>query len=85
VPRNAKNKEGAFAYLNAMLDPTAQIAFADRMGYVPTVKDAVLPEDLARQVSLTEAERARLLKTDYAYTMERSTQTLDFWNKQFKG
>jgi putative spermidine/putrescine transport system substrate-binding protein len=45
----------------------------------------VLPEDLARQVSLTEAERARLLKTDYAYTMQRSTQTLDFWNKQFKG
>jgi putative spermidine/putrescine transport system substrate-binding protein len=85
VPRNAKNKEGAFAYLNALLDPTAQIAFADRMGYVPTVKDAVLPEDLARQVSLTEAERARLLKTDYAYTMERATQTLDFWNKQFKG
>jgi putative spermidine/putrescine transport system substrate-binding protein len=85
VPRNAKNKEGAFAYLNAMLDPAAQIAFADKMGYVPTVKDAVLPDDLAKQVSLAEAERARLLKTDYAYTMARTNQTLDFWNKQFKG
>ncbi|MGY8683230.1 extracellular solute-binding protein [Bradyrhizobium sp. UFLA05-153] len=85
VPRNAKNKEGGFAYLNAMLDPKAQIAFADKMGYVPTVSDAVLPEDIAKQVSLSEAERAKLLKPDYKYQAERSQRTLDFWNKQFKG
>lgn len=85
VPRNARNKQGGFTYLEAMLDPKAQIAFADKMGYVPTVSDAVLPEDLARQVSLSEADRARLLKPDYKYQMERSQRTLDFWNKQFKG
>ncbi len=84
VPRNARNKEGGFGYLDAMLDAKAQIAFADKMGYVPTVTDAVLPEDLARQVSLGEADRARLLKPDYAYQTERSQRTLDFWNKQFK-
>lgn len=85
VPRNARNKEGGFAYLNAMLDPKAQIAFADKMGYVPTVSDAVLPEEIAKQVSLSEAERAKLLKPDYKYQAERSQRTLDFWNKQFKG
>jgi putative spermidine/putrescine transport system substrate-binding protein len=85
VPRNARNKEGGFAYLDAMLDPKAQIAFADKMGYVPTVSDAVLPEDIARQVALGEADRARLLKPDYKYQTERSQRTLDFWNKQFKG
>jgi putative spermidine/putrescine transport system substrate-binding protein len=85
VPRNARNKTGGFAYLDAMLDPKAQVAFADRMGYVPTVSDAVLPEDIARQVSLSEADRARLLKPDYKYQMERSQRTLDFWNKEFKG
>ncbi|WP_426435739.1 extracellular solute-binding protein [Bradyrhizobium genosp. P] len=84
VPRNARNKDGGFAYLDAMLDPKAQIAFADKMGYVPTVSDAVLPEDLAKQVSLSEADRARLLKPDYKYQSERSQRTLDFWNKQFK-
>jgi putative spermidine/putrescine transport system substrate-binding protein len=68
-----------------MLDPTAQIAFADKMGYVPTVSDAVLPEDIARQVALSEDDRARLLKPDYKYQTERSQRTLDFWNKQFKG
>jgi putative spermidine/putrescine transport system substrate-binding protein len=85
VPRNARNKKGGFAYLDAMLDPKAQAAFAGRMGYVPTVSDAVLPEDIARQVSLDEADRARLLKPDYKYQMERSQRTLDFWNKEFKG
>lgn len=85
VPRNARNKDGGFAYLNAMLDPKAQVAFADKMGYVPTVSDAVLPEDIAKQVSLSEADRARLLKPDYKYETERSQRTLDFWNKQFKG
>lgn len=85
VPRNARNKEGGFTYLDAMLDPKAQVAFADKMGYVPTVSDAVLPEDIAKQVSLSEADRARLLKPDYKYQTERSQRTLDFWNKQFKG
>ncbi|MEN3350727.1 MAG: putative spermidine/putrescine transport system substrate-binding protein [Bradyrhizobium sp.] len=85
VPRNARNKDGGFAYLDAMLDAKAQIAFADKMGYVPTVSDAALPEDLAKQVSLSEADRARLLKPDYKYQTERSQRTLDFWNKQFKG
>jgi putative spermidine/putrescine transport system substrate-binding protein len=85
VPRNARNKDGGFEYLEAMLDAKARIAFADKMGYVPTVSDAVLPEDLAKQVSLTEEDRARLLKPDYKYLTERSQRTLDFWNKDFKG
>jgi putative spermidine/putrescine transport system substrate-binding protein len=85
VPRNARNKEGAFTYLDAMLDPKAQAAFADKMGYVPTVSDAVLPEDIAQQVSLSEADRSKLVKLDFAYQTERSQRTLDFWNKQFKG
>ena len=85
VPRNARNKEGGFAYLGAMLDPKAQAAFADKMGYVPTVSDAVLPEDIASQIALSEADRAKLLKPDYKYQTERSQRTLDFWNKQFKG
>jgi putative spermidine/putrescine transport system substrate-binding protein len=68
-----------------MLDAKAQVAFGDKMGYVPTVSDAVLPEDLASQISLTESERARLLKPDYAYAAGRTQRTLDFWNKEFKG
>lgn len=84
IPKNSRNKDSAFKYLNAMLDPKAQVAFADKMGYVPTVKDASLPADLAQQINLTEAERARLLQPDYDYGMKSNPEILDFWNKQFK-
>jgi putative spermidine/putrescine transport system substrate-binding protein len=85
IPRNARNKDAGYSYLDAMLDPKAQVAFADKMGYVPTVSDAVLPEEIAKQVSLSESDRARLLKPDYKYHTERMQRTLDFWNKEFKG
>ncbi|SHJ24870.1 putative spermidine/putrescine transport system substrate-binding protein [Roseomonas rosea] len=84
VPRNSRNKDQAYAYLDAMLKPEAQTAFADRMGYLPTVTDASLPPEIARQISLTEAEQARLRAPDYDYLLRAHTDILDFWNKQFK-
>ena len=84
VPRNARAKDGAFKYLNALLDPVAQAAFAARMGYVPTVRDARLPADLAGQISLSEAQQAKLRPLDYAYMQAQQGANLDFWNKEFK-
>ncbi len=85
VPRNSRNKDAAYAYLDAMLRPEAQTAFADRMGYLPTVTDARLPSEIAGQISLTEAEQARLRAPDYDYLLRAHGDVLDFWNKQFKG
>ncbi|WP_235907761.1 ABC transporter substrate-binding protein [Siccirubricoccus phaeus] len=84
VPKNARNRDGAMAYLNAALDPRAQTAFADRMGYAPTVTDAVLPPDLARQISLTPEQQARLRAPDYDYIARNQAALVDFWNKEFK-
>jgi len=84
VPKNARNRDGAMAYLNAALDARAQGAFADRMGYAPTVTDAVLPPELARQISLTEAQQARLRTPDYEYIARNQVALIDFWNKEFK-
>ena len=85
VPKNSRAKDGAWKYLNAMLDPVAQTAFADKMGYVPTVKDAKLPADLAQQISLTEAQQGQLRPLDYEYIQRERTAILDFWSKEFKG
>jgi putative spermidine/putrescine transport system substrate-binding protein len=84
VPRNARNRDGGLAYLNAALDPRAQTAFADRMGYAPTVTDAVLPPELARQISLTPEQQAKLRTPDYAYVAQNQVALIDFWNKEFK-
>jgi putative spermidine/putrescine transport system substrate-binding protein len=84
IPKNSRNKDQAYAYLDAMLQPQAQTAFADRMGYLPTVTDATLPPEIAKQISLTEAEQARLRAPDYDYLLRAHGEILDFWNKQFK-
>jgi len=85
VPRNARNKAAAWKYLDAMLDPKVQLAFSEKMGYGPTVKDARLPEELAREISLGEADLARLRPLDYTYMQKVRGTLLDFWNKEFKG
>ncbi|WP_288582922.1 extracellular solute-binding protein [uncultured Methylobacterium sp.] len=85
VPKNSRAKDSGFKYLNAMLDAKAQVAFAQKMGYVPTVKDAKLPDDLAKQISLTEAQQAKLRPLDYATMQAQQAAFSDFWNKEFKG
>lgn len=84
VPKNARNKPGAHAYLNAALDPRAQGAFADRMGYSPTVTDATLPPELAAQISLTPEQQAKLRTPDYDYLARNQSALIDFWNRDFK-
>ncbi len=78
TPKNARNKDGAWKYMDAALDARAQTAFADRMGYAPTVTDARLPPELAAQISLTEAQQARLRTPDYGYLSRNSSMILDF-------
>src|SRR5262249_52849665 len=51
VPKNAPDKEAAFAYLNAMLEPSAQKLFAERMGYLPTVDNCTLTGKTAEQLA----------------------------------
>jgi putative spermidine/putrescine transport system substrate-binding protein len=85
VPRNARNKDAAFAYLNAMLDPRAALGFAERMGFLPTTTEAALPERLQREIGLTAAQQAKLRTQDFDYLAQTNSQTLDFWNREFKG
>jgi len=84
VPKNAPSRECGFNYLNAMLDPRAQVGFAATMGYAPTVTDASLPPALQQSVGFTNAELDRLVKVDYASFTAQKPALLDFWNKEFK-
>ncbi len=85
LPANARNKDNGLTYLNAMLSPKAQEAFAKKMGYQPTVRNATLDPDLEKKISFTEAEQARLWTPDFAYLAQHQAGMLDFWNKDFKG
>jgi putative spermidine/putrescine transport system substrate-binding protein len=84
VPRNAVNKDGAWRYCSLLLEREAQIAFAARLGYLPVVADVTLPEALESRINLTEAERSRVLRPDFAYLAANARAVRAFWNGDFK-
>ena len=80
----SKAQECAYGYLNAMLEPKAQQAFAETMGYAPTVANANLPPSLQQSVGFSGAELERLVQVDFDLLMKNKTALLDFWNKEFR-
>lgn len=85
MPKNAPNKAGGYAWLNAMMAASAQEGFAVDMGYNPTVTDAKVPEDLQKRIGFTPEEQKRLVDLDYAYMAKTDVEFQDWWNKSFKG
>ena len=55
IPKNAPNKDGGYAYMNAMLEKSAQENFAIDMGYNPTVTNATVAPT-CRSASASRAE-----------------------------
>lgn len=84
IPKNAPNKEGAYAYMNAMLDKSAQENFAIDMGYNPTVTNATVAPDLQKRIGFTPEEQARLIDLDYGYIAQNDSALKEWWDKVFK-
>jgi len=84
VPKNSRNKDAAWKYMNALLAPEGQVHFAKTMGYAPTVRNATLPPDLQATVGFTEAELARIYPIKREVLAAQRAANLDYWNKQFK-
>ena len=84
VPKNAPNKPGAYAYLDAMLAASAQEGFAVDMGYNPTVTNAKVPADVQKRIGFTDEEKKRLVDLDYGYMSKNDSAFQDWWNKSFK-
>jgi len=85
MPKNAPNKDGAYAWLDAMLAASAQEGFAVDMGYNPTVTDAKVPDDVQKRIGFTDEEKKRLVDLDYGYMAKNDAAFQDWWNKSFKG
>jgi putative spermidine/putrescine transport system substrate-binding protein len=85
IPKNAPNKEGAYAYLDAMLDKDAQEAFAIGMGYNPTVTNAVVAPELNKRIGFTPDEVKALVDLDYAHMTKNDVALKEWWDKELKG
>lgn len=84
VPKNAPNVDGAYAFLDAMLEKSAQEGFATDLGYPPTVTNAEVDPELYKLVGFTEEELKSLIDLDYAYLSENDVALREWWDKSFK-
>ena len=84
IPKNAPNKPGAYAYMDAMLDRSAQEAFAVDMGFNPTVTNAAVPAELNSRIGFTPDEVKALVDLDYAYMTEHDVRLKEWWDKTLK-
>ena len=84
IQKNSPNKAGAYAYMDAMLDKSAQSAFAVDMGFNPTVTNATVAPELQARIGFTPEEQKRLVDLDYAYLAKENAAMKDWWDKVFK-
>ena len=84
IPKNAPNLDGAYAYLNAMLQPAAQENFAVDMGYNPTVDDAEVPADLNERIGFSAEVIDNLKDMDYEFMLEKDVELKTWWDREFK-
>jgi len=83
VPKNAGNKPAAYRYLNAMLEPAAQTAFAQKMGYQPTVDNAPLTGKIGDQLAMPNPAPV-LHAPNYDITGKLQGPTSEWWKKNIQ-
>ena len=71
IPKNAPNKAGAYAFLDAALEPSAQEGFAVDMGYNPVVRNAKVAPDLKVRIGFTPEEEKLLVNPDLEFLAKR--------------
>jgi putative spermidine/putrescine transport system substrate-binding protein len=84
IAKNARNKDQAYAYLDALLDPRPQASFAEHMGYNPTVDNVTIEGKLAARISFTAEAEKNFLLQDQEYLAKNDPQLQEWWNKVFK-
>lgn len=85
MERYSPNKKNGYMVLNNFLKPKSQLAFAHLMGYLPTVDDADVPENLQQQIGFTDAERENFIKPDYAFIQKHTVEISNWWSRNISG
>jgi putative spermidine/putrescine transport system substrate-binding protein len=84
IPKNAPNKDAAYAYINATLEKNAQEGFAVDMGYNAATTNAVVAPDLQKRIGFTAEEQKRLKDLNYEYLAKNDAAMKEWWDKVFK-
>ncbi|MCK6454361.1 MAG: extracellular solute-binding protein [Alphaproteobacteria bacterium] len=84
IPKNAPNRDGSYAFLDAALEASVQEGFAADMGYNPVVGNAKVPAGLRARIGFTPEEEKLFVNPDLDFLAKSAIELKDFWDKQFK-
>ncbi len=83
VPKKASNKEGAYTYMNALLDPKGLAELCQANFYSPASNKVKLPGDLGKKITHTPEQRKKLFPPDFDWLAKNDAAQLEWWNKEF--
>jgi len=83
IPKKAQNKEGAYVYLNALLDPKGLADLCQANYYSPANNKVVLPGEVGKKITLTAEQRKKLFPPDFDWLSKNDAAQLEWWNKEF--
>jgi hypothetical protein len=66
-----------------MLSPAGQTGFAKSMGYVPTVTNSGVPEDVMKEIGFTDEDRANFFHQNQDYIAKNFSAWGEWWSKNF--
>ena len=84
IPKNAPNRDGAYAFLDAAMEASAQEGFAVDMGYNPVVGNAKVAPELKKRIGFGPEEEKLFVNPDLAFLAKHAAEVKDFWDKEFK-
>lgn len=83
VPKKAPNKAGAYAYLNALLDPQGLSNLCSANFYTPATSNVKFAPEVEKLVSYDEQQARALLRWDLDYWTANNAAWADWWRKSF--
>lgn len=84
IAKKARNPEGAYAYLEAMLQPKPMGAISQATSYSVVTTNADLPAEDRKRLEFTPEQIAKLNFVDYPYAAKSDPKWVEWWNKEFK-
>lgn len=81
IPKNAKNVDAAYDYLNAALEDGPQQYFAEHMRYAPSVKGVKLSNDLQQAVGINDSEAKRIYSVDWSKQIDAAAKRNTLWQQ----
>ena len=84
IPKKGLNRDAAYYYLNAMLEPQAAGKIGELTSYPPSTTNAEMADDIRKTIAFTPEQIQQFNFVDYGYAAKNDSKWVEWWNKEFK-